>query len=135
MRVGQPIVTVVFGVICASAASGCSCSNTTPIERNHPSYSERAVFIARTVQLTGKVYNINVKRVSSRAAEVIRHGYWGLPWYWPGVVVLDGSYPCDMGMSEGEEYLVSGRRIRYGVLAVNVCSRTQPLSTTVLPVT
>jgi hypothetical protein len=32
-------------------------------------------------------------------------------------------------MSEGEEYLVSGRRMRYGVLDVARCSRTQLLRT------
>lgn len=32
-------------------------------------------------------------------------------------------------MEEGREYLVSGRRLRYGVLGVNGCSRTQPLDT------
>ena len=76
-----------------------------------------------------EVYHFNGVRASSRVLAVVHQRYWGLPWYWPKIVVLDGSYPCDIVMREGEEYLVSGRRERYGVLDVAVCSRTQPLNT------
>jgi hypothetical protein len=75
----------------------------------------------------GRVYNWDGKRLSSQVLAVVRDRYWGLPWYWPKVVILDGSYPCDIAMEEGQDYLVSGRRERYGVLGVAVCSRTQLL--------
>jgi len=66
--------------------------------------------------------------MSSLALALVKDRYWGLPWYWPQVVLLDGSDPCDIAMAAGEDYLVSGRRVRYGMLDVNSCSRTQPLS-------
>jgi hypothetical protein len=121
---------IVFVAIFASAlAFGCSCSNSTPIQQTSEHYRERAVFTARIVQLMGRTYNWDGQKSSSRALAVVHQRYWGLPWYWPKVVLLDGSYPCDIAMTQGEEYLVSGRRGRYGVLEVNVCSRTQPLKT------
>lgn len=87
------------------------------------------MFTAHVVQLMGRIYNWDGKRLSSQVLAVVKERYWGLPWYWPKVVVLDGSYPCDIAMEEGQDYLVSGRRERYGVLGVAVCSRTQPLKT------
>jgi hypothetical protein len=116
-------------VLCPSLALACSCSNNTPIQKTSERYKERAVFTAHVVQLMGRVYNWDGKRLSSQVLAVVRDRYWGLPWYWPKVVILDGSYPCDIAMEEGQDYLVSGRRERYGVLGVAVCSRTQLLKT------
>jgi hypothetical protein len=89
------------------------------------------VFTAHVIQLVGRIYDFKSepKRMSSQALAVVKDRYWGLPWYWPKVVRLDGSYPCDIAMAEGEDYLVSGGRERYGVVQVNLCSRTQPLKT------
>ena len=117
---------VTFGT---SSAVACSCSNSTPIQKSYARYTdpEHAVFTARIVQLVGKIYNWDGKRESSLALAVVHQRYWGLPWYWPKIVLLDGSYPCDIGMEEGQEYLVAGWKGRYGVLMVNGCSRTQPL--------
>ena len=111
----------------SSLAFGCSCSNSTPIQKTSEHYRDRAVFTAHVVQLMGRIYNFGGKQQSSLVLAVVKERYWGLPWYWPKVVILDGSYPCDIAMAEGEDYLVSGRRERYGVLGVAVCSRTQPL--------
>jgi hypothetical protein len=112
-----------------SSAFGCSCSNSTPIQQTSERYGESAVFSAHVIQLVGRIYNFRSqpKRMSSLALAVVKDRYWGLPWYWPKIVLLDGSYPCDIAMAEGEDYLVSGTRARYGVLKVNGCSRTQPL--------
>ncbi len=109
-------------------SAACSCANNTPIQASDTHYRERAVFTARVIQLMGPVYHWGGRRSSSRVLAIVHHRYWGLPWHWPAIVVLDGSYPCDIAMSVDEEYLVSGRRGRYGVLEVNVCSRTQPLA-------
>jgi hypothetical protein len=113
----------------AQSAFGCSCSNSTPIQSTSESYRERAVFTAHVVQLMGRIYTFDGKRMSSLVIAVVNERYWGLPWYWPRIVLLDGRYPCDIAMAAGEDYLVSGRRERYGVLYVASCSRTQPLET------
>jgi hypothetical protein len=107
----------------------CSCSNNTPIQNTAERYRENAVFTAHVVELIGKTYDWDGKQLSERVLAVVKEQYWGLPWYWPKVVILDGSYPCDIAMALGEDYLVSGSRGRYGVLVVNGCSRTQPLKT------
>jgi hypothetical protein len=127
--VRRGLILIFLIVFCSSVACACSCSNYTPIQRTYERYSERAVFTARVVQFTGPVYDFAGERSSSQVLAVVRHRYWGLPWYWPSVVLLDGSYPCDITMKVGEEYLVSGDRNRFGVIAVNLCSRTQPLKT------
>jgi hypothetical protein len=90
-------------------------------------YSKRAVFTARVVQLLG-AGEVNGKRFSNRVVAVVHHRYWGLPAYWPSVVILDGGLFCGMAMDE-EEYLVSARLGRYGMLDFDECSRTQPLAT------
>jgi hypothetical protein len=113
----------------SSPALACSCANYTPIQKTLKKYNDRAVFTAHVVQLIGKTYNFDGKRFSDVALAVVHDRYWGLPWYWPKVVILNGQYPCDTIMAAGEDYLVSGRRARYGVLEVNLCSRTQPLKT------
>jgi hypothetical protein len=113
-------------LLCSSLASACSCSNSTPIQKTDPGYSNRAVFTARVVQLMGG-FDLNGKRSSIRVIAVVHHRYWGLPAYWPSVVILDGGLFCGIAMDE-EEYLVSGYRSHYGVLSVEGCSRTQPLA-------
>jgi hypothetical protein len=129
MTASRATLVALLLVFSSSLAFGCSCSNSTPIQKTSEHYRERAVFTAHVVQLLGRIYNFDGKRQSSQVLAVVKERYWGLPWYWPKVVILDGSYPCDIAMAEGEDYLVSGRRERYGVLGVAVCSRTQPLET------
>jgi len=68
------------------------------------------VFTARVVALIGRIYIEDGRRLSSLAMAIVHERYWGLPWYWPKIVLLDGSYPCDMAMLENEEYLVAGRK-------------------------
>ena len=126
MSASRLILTLLL-LLPSSAAFACSCSNGTPIQKNDARYADRAVFTAHVVSLMGRVYNWNGKRESSQVLAVVNEHFWGMPWYWPKVVVLDGSYPCDIAMEEGRDYLVSGRRLRYGVLGVSGCSRTQPL--------
>jgi len=123
------IVAALVFPFSVSFAFCCSCSNSTPIQKTSERYQERAVFTAHIVQSIGGVSNWDGKRVSGRVLAVVHERHWGVPWYWPKVVVLDGSYPCDTVMEIGEEYLVSGFRERYGVVAVNGCSRTQPMKT------
>jgi hypothetical protein len=123
----EPIVLLL--VFSSCLAFGCSCSNNTPIQQTNARYRDRAVFTAHVLQLMGRVYNWDGKSLSSQVLAIVKERYWGLPWYWPKVVLLDGSYPCDTAMEAGQDYLVSGRLARYGVLEVNGCSRTQPLRT------
>jgi hypothetical protein len=125
-------VALIVGIVlvaCAHPAFGCSCSNDRPIQSTSDWYRDRAVFTAHVIQVVGRIYDFKnePRRMSSQALAVVKDRYWGLPWYWPKVVLLDGSYPCDIAMAEGEDYLVSGRRVRYGVLDVRGCSRTQLL--------
>jgi len=124
----EPIVVLLL-IFSSCLAFGCSCSNNTPIQETNARYRDRAVFTAHVVQLMGRVYNWDGKSLSSQVLAIVKERYWGLPWYWPKVVLLDGSYPCDTAMEAGQDYLVSGRLAHYGVLEVNGCSRTQPLRT------
>ena len=111
----------------SSAAGACSCSNSTPIEATLEHYGQRAVFTAHVVQLMGAVSQRKGKRASGKALAIVHQRYWGLPWYWPKIVVLDGGLLCGMLLNDDEEYLVSGYPSRYGVIDVSGCSRTQPL--------
>lgn len=122
------IVMLAFGFI-VPRTFACSCSNGLPIQKSSNRYAspDRTVFTARVVALIGRIYIEDGRRLSSQAMAIVHESYWGLPWYWPKIILLDGSYPCDMAMLENEEYLVAGRKERYGVVAVNGCSRTQPL--------
>src|SRR5450631_4530003 len=123
-------LTLVCGVLvflCAQVALCCSCSNGTPIQKALERYRDRAVFTAHVVQLMGGVGNLDGKRISGQVLAVVRQRYWGLPSYWPKVVILDGGFFCNIALEEGQDYLVSGWRGRYGVLDVSGCSRTQPL--------
>jgi hypothetical protein len=123
-RITLVAVLVVFG---SSLLHACECSNSTPIQKTLEKYSDRAVFTARVVHVIGRVAEWQGKRYSDVTLAVVHTRHWGLPWYWPKVVILDGQYPCDYYMAEGEEYLVSGWRGRYGVINVAGCSRTTPL--------
>jgi hypothetical protein len=116
-------------ILRAAPSFACSCHNGIPIQKTSERYRNKAVFTAHIVQLVGRKYNWDGKQYSSMALAVVKERYWGLPWYWPKVVLLDGSYPCDIAMTPDEDYLVSGLIARYGVLEVNACSRTQPLKT------
>lgn len=129
MFLSRAVLTALLLLCSSSLAFGCSCSNSTPIQYSMDRYRERAVFTAHVVQLVGKVYSWDGKRLSSQVFAIVKERYWGLPWYWPKVVMLDGSGPCDIAMQEGEDYLVSGTKWRYGVLGVAGCSRTKPLKT------
>ena len=129
MFIRRSVILALALAIGSPLANACECANGIPIQRTYGRYSDRAVFTARVIQLMSRVYHFDGVRSSSKVLAVVHQRYWGLPWYWPRIVVLDGSYPCDIAMREGEEYLVSGRRKRYGVLDVAVCSRTQPLKT------
>jgi len=127
MRILRAAIATLVFLFLTSPAFCCSCGNSTPIQKTAARYQERAVFTAHVVQLIGNIYDWDGKRLSDRVLAVVHQRYWGMPWYWPKVVILDGSYPCDIAMAIGEDYLVSGMPERYGVLAVNMCSRTQPL--------
>jgi hypothetical protein len=113
---------------CPTPAEACECANYTPVQRSARRYAETAVFTARVFHLMGKVSVRDGERYSSWVLAVVRHRYWGLPWYWPPVVILDGRDACGRAMREDEEYLVSGIRGRYGVLHVGFCGRTRPLN-------
>lgn len=123
------VVFLVMSVFLVRSAFGCSCSNNTPIQATSEKYRDKAVFTAHVVQLMGRIGNFDGKRMSGQVLAIVRDKYWGLPWYWPKVVVLDGGFLCNIVMAEGEDYLVAGYRSRYGVLQVGSCSRTQPLET------
>lgn len=124
---GRMAVAVALAVSCSSIALACSCGNATPVQRTLEKYNNRAVFTAHVIQLIGKVDNRDGKRYSHLALAVVHERFWGLPWYWPTIVILDGGFFCDMELAEGEDYFVSGYRDRYGVLDVSHCSRTHPL--------
>lgn len=88
------------------------------------------MFTAHIIHLVGKADTRNGKRYGTVALAVVRKRYWGLPWYWPNIVLLSSAGPCaDIAFLNGEDYLVSGWRGRYGVLDVSGCSRTQTLKT------
>jgi hypothetical protein len=129
MRLGRGSVVALIVIFSASLAFGCSCSNDTPIQKTSKDYSERAVFTAHVVSLFGTIYNGHGQRSSSLALAIVKERYWGLPAYWPRVVLLDGDGPCGMALAEGHDYLVSGWLRRYGEVGVGECSRTQPLRT------
>lgn len=115
-----------FALLCASAF-GCSCYNGTPLQRNNARYANEAIFTAHVVKLVGKVSTVNGHRYSDKVLVRVTHEEWGLPWYWPHTLLLEGGYPCDIAMQEGDDLLVAGRESLYGILQVNLCSRTQSL--------
>lgn len=127
MLIRKTVLLALFTFFCSTPAAASSCSNNTPIQKTAAYYKDRAVFTARVVQLMGKIDNWDGKQYSEMVLAVVNRRFWGLPWYWPKVVILDGGY--DSVMADGDEYLISGRRIRYGVLDVGGCSRTRMLKT------
>jgi len=50
-------------------------------------------------------------RSSTLALAIIHQRYWGLPWYWPEILQLDGSYPCDIGFDCGPR-IPGGRKTK-----------------------
>lgn len=131
MRTRNLTVIALILVLLLPRGFTCSCSNQMPIQKSSLRYTspDHAVFTARIVALIGTIFDWDGKRASSLALAIVHERYWGLPWYWPKVVLLDGSYPCDTVLRVGDDYLVAGRKGFYGVVAVNLCSRTQPLAT------
>lgn len=129
MRTFRTAIAAVVFLLISSAALACECSNHTPIQNTSATYRRRAVFTAYVIKLIGQNYNFGGKQSSDRVLAVVHERYWGFPPHWPKVVILNGSYPCDMSMDKDEEYLVAGFPGRYGEFAVNGCSRTQPLQT------
>ena len=127
MKRWRAIAALVLLVFPLRSASACSCSNNTPIQASSDRYRDRAVFTAHIVQLMGRINNWDGKRFSGQALALVNKRYWGIPWYWPKVVVLDGGLLCNIVLEEGKDYLVAGWRVRYGVLDVSGCSRTQPV--------
>ncbi|MCU1283712.1 MAG: hypothetical protein JWO13_62 [Acidobacteriales bacterium] len=122
------LIFFLFALTFTSTLSwACECSNSTPIQKSAEKYRNRAVFTARIIQLMGHRYEWGDKQYSDVALAVVHERYWGLPWYWPKVVILSGQYPCDMAMAKDEEYIVAGRRMRYGIIDVALCSGTKPL--------
>jgi hypothetical protein len=121
------IALTLLAALVSPMAVACSCSNVFPIQKGLAKYRDRAVFTARVIQLIGKVGTFHGQRYSRMALAVVREHFWGLPWYWPKIVVLDGGFFCDIGLKDDEDYLVSGFPYRYGILDVSMCSRTCPL--------
>lgn len=112
---------------CSPFAIACSCSNSTPVQATLSRYRERAVFTAHVIQSVGRVYRTDGKQLAVKALAIVRDRYWGLPWYWPKIVLLDGGTMCGTGILIGQDYLVDGQRTSYGVLDISFCSRTAEL--------
>jgi hypothetical protein len=128
MYVLRAAIVACFLLVAASLAYPCSCSNSTPIQRTSERYQDRAVFTAHVLGWLGS-HKGNGQLWSDRVLAVVHERYWGMPWYWPRIVMLNGSGQCDIAMLIGEDYLVSGWRYHYAMIDVGVCSRTQPLKT------
>ena len=122
------IPTLLFCCLAATSPSALatSCHFGNPVQRTDPAYRNSAVFKARVVQLLGKAVGTK-ERYSDRALAVVHERYWGLPWYWPKVVILDGHGMGGYYFVLGEEYLVVGHRSWYGALEVSECSGTRQL--------
>jgi hypothetical protein len=124
----RALILVACMALSSPLASACTCRNNTPVQKTNGRYAEAAVFTARVVHSIGKVYDFNGARSSDRVVAIVHRRYWGFPSFWPGLVILDGSGLCGIGMLEGEEYFVTAYRSeRYGVFLVGGCSRTQPI--------
>lgn len=117
---------LILFVVSTTGAVACSCSNPFPIQRTNERYADRAVFTARVVQFLGKAFRYGGKEYSGKVLAVVEQRYWGVPWYWPKIVVLDGGFFCNLVMDK-QTYLVSGGRTGYGIVDVEGCSRTAPL--------
>jgi hypothetical protein len=120
--------TVAFVVLVLTAtAVPCECRSGPPVQRNAERYAGRAVFRAKVIQAVGRSEVRNGTKYAFQAIAVVQEEFWGLPWYWPRIVLLDGRYPCDTRLIEGQEHFVSGVKASYGVLVVSGCSRTRQL--------
>jgi hypothetical protein len=113
MRLRRSIATLLILVIGTTAVWACECYNNIPIDR--------------TVVPIGAAWRRGDKRFSEFALAIVNERFWGLPWYWPKVVILEGHYPCDNAVTIGKDHLVSGRKLRYGVVDISGCSRTWPI--------
>ncbi len=73
--------------VCAHSAFGCSCSNSTPIQRTSERYREGAVFTAHVIQVVGRIYDFKnePRRMSSQVLAVVKDRYWGF-----AVVLAEG---------------------------------------------
>ncbi len=127
MRLRRSIATLLILVIGTTAVWACECYNNIPIDRTVARYADRAVFTARVVVPIGAAWRRGDKRFSEFALAIVNERFWGLPWYWPKVVILEGHYPCDNAVTIGKDHLVSGRKLRYGVVDISGCSRTWPI--------
>lgn len=122
------ILALVIGCLAAipPATLACSCRDGGPVQATDPRYRDSSVFRARVIQFLGKTGGTK-ELYSDRALAVVNERYWGLPWYWPRVVILDGHGVCGYAFALGEEYLIVGHRNWYGALDVGECSGTRPL--------
>jgi hypothetical protein len=120
------ILAVCF-VFPLQTAKACTCKNSMPIQRTSKRYAGQSVFTARIVALLGQTYHYGGKPSSSKVIALVQTRFWGIPWYWPSLVVLDGGTLCGMTLYLGEEYLVAGHPERYGVLDVSGCTGTKVL--------
>jgi hypothetical protein len=124
-----PIKRIATFVLCclgatSTAALACSCSGGGPVQKSDPKYRNSAVFRARVIRFLGRTEGTTVQ-YSDRALALVLERYWGLPWYWPKVVMLDGHGPCGQVFVLGEEYLIVGSRNWYGALDLNSCGGTR----------
>jgi hypothetical protein len=95
----------------------------------------QALFTARMLYVgrTDSDATQSGRRFGPWAIAYVKHRYWGLPWWNPGIVVL-----APGRFQEGETYFVEGqvgylRHSRYlPIIFTVLCSRTQPLSEAVV---
>ena len=126
MNLLRTAVAALFLFVASPYALSCSCSNNVPVQKNLEGYRHRALFTAHTYRwLRTAAYND--QRISDKVLAVVQHRYWGLPWYWPSIVLIETSPFCSGILFVDKDYLVSGWVSSYGRIEVNECSRTQPL--------
>lgn len=98
-----------------------------------PKTQWQAVFTARMLYVGSKYTMQSGSRVGPWAIAYVKHRYWGLPWWNPGIVVL-----AEGRFQEGGTYFVEGRVgwLRHSkylpIVYTGLCSRTQPLSEAVV---
>jgi hypothetical protein len=117
-----------FPFVAAPHALSCSCSNNVPIQQGLERYRDRAVFKAHTYRWL-RTAEYDGQRISDKVLAVVQERYWGLPWYWPSIVIIETSSFCGGILFVDQDYFVSGWPIGYGRIEVNECSRTQRLNT------
>ena len=126
MNLFRTVLAALFLFIAAPVAFSCSCSNNVPIQQGLESYRNRAVFKAHTYRWF-RTADYNGQRIADKVLAVVQQRYWGLPWYWPSVVLIESSRFCGGILFVDQDYLVSGWPVGYGRIEVNECSRTQRL--------